>query len=127
MPHAAHTLLRGIRIDVEPANADHPSIEPRPEQPFARSIEAIRAADPSLDEPTDQPQSGLLTFGEQRAEVEVRSSEWEIVALVMVFSSHARRELREFHDITCEASSERRSARAATVARHQWALLTFEH
>ena len=42
MPHAAHTLLRGIRIDVEPANADHPSIEPRPEEPFAGSIEAAR-------------------------------------------------------------------------------------
>ena len=72
MPHATHTLLRGIRIDVEPANTDHPSIEPRPEQLFAGSIEAIRATGPLLDEPTDQSQSGLLTFGEQDNDNESR-------------------------------------------------------
>jgi hypothetical protein len=42
-----------MRIDVEPANTDHPSIEPRPEQLFAGLIEAIRAAGPLVDEPTD--------------------------------------------------------------------------
>ena len=76
MPHPAHTLFGRIRIDVEPAHTDHLSINPRPEQRFAGSIEAIHATGPLLDEPTDKLKSSLLTFGEQGAEVEVGSPEW---------------------------------------------------
>jgi len=51
MSHPAHTLLGGIRIDVEPAHTDHSSIDPRPEQLFAGSIaDNICFFDPSLDQ-----------------------------------------------------------------------------
>jgi hypothetical protein len=68
VPHPAHTLFGRIRIDVEPAHADQPPIDPGAQQHFAGPIELIRAARPLLDEAADELHARLFTLGEQGLE-----------------------------------------------------------
>jgi len=63
--HPTDTLIGRIRIDVEPADSDQPPTAPGAEQRFAGPVKLIRAAGPLLDEPTDEPETGLLAFSKQ--------------------------------------------------------------
>ncbi len=62
---AADPVVSDVRVDVEPTNADQLAVNPRGEERFARPVKAIRAGAPLLDEPMDEPQSGLLALRDE--------------------------------------------------------------
>jgi len=62
---AADPVVGGVRVDVEPTNADQLAVNPRGKKRFARPVEAIRAGAPFLDEATDEPQSSLLALSDE--------------------------------------------------------------
>src|SRR5213594_3186389 len=65
MPHPADTLRDGIRIDVEPAHADHSPTCQGSKEGLAGAVEPIRSAGPLLSEPAHEPPPGLLALGDQ--------------------------------------------------------------
>jgi hypothetical protein len=69
MAHPADSIVGAARVDIEPAHANQSPVDPRGEQRFAGSVEAIRARCPLVDEPTDEPRSGLLALGHEGGHV----------------------------------------------------------
>jgi len=64
MPHSADTLRFRMRIDVEPAHADHSPTYQGSEEGFAGAVKPIRSAGPLLSEPAHEPTPGLLALGD---------------------------------------------------------------
>jgi len=62
----AKRFVGGIRIDIQPTNADQPARIPRSKQHLAAPATPMRAAGPFLDEPVDNRRSGLLAIGQDR-------------------------------------------------------------
>src|SRR3989442_15378585 len=58
----ADAWLSGIRIDVEPADADDPLAASGHEQRLAGAVEAVGAAGPLVGRPPHEAQAGLLAL-----------------------------------------------------------------
>jgi len=65
MPHSADTLRFRMRIDVEPAHADHSRTYQGSKEGLAGAVKPIRSAGPLLSEPAHEPPPGLLALGDQ--------------------------------------------------------------
>src|SRR2546426_4337313 len=65
MPPPPVPLRRGIRIDVDPAHADHSPTYQGSEEGFAGAVKPIRSAGPLLSEPAHEPVPSLLALGDQ--------------------------------------------------------------
>src|SRR3989441_4154499 len=65
MPHPGDALRQGIRIDVEPAHADHSPTYQGSKEGLTGAVKPIRSAGPLFSEPAHEPPPGLLALGDQ--------------------------------------------------------------